>query len=97
MYIGGTIKKLRIAKNLTQSELADLLRVTKSAVSSYENDIRFPSIDILIKMSSIFHITIDNILGKNNDYGVDVTGLTDKQRNIIQDIILAYKTSNKIG
>ncbi|MDR1771737.1 MAG: helix-turn-helix domain-containing protein [Hungatella sp.] len=96
MYIGDRLKDLRISKNLTQSELAELLQVTKSAVSSYENDTRLPSIDVLVKMSKIFHVTIDNILGNKSNDVIDVAGLTDKQRNNVQDIITTYKLNNKM-
>lgn len=97
MYIGDKIKELRQARNLTQQELSQILSVTKSAISAYENNIRVPSIDILIKISLIFHVTLDNILGVGVDstYSIDVTELTNEQRNMIQDIVNAYKLVNR--
>lgn len=37
MNIGEKIRSARIAKNMTQSELGDLLGVQKSAIAKYEN------------------------------------------------------------
>lgn len=96
MYISGAIKHLRQAKNLTQNDLAELLQVTKSTISAYETDARVPSIDVLIKMAKIFHVSIDYLVGNNNKCSIDVTGLTDKQRNNIQDMIKTYRLNNNM-
>lgn len=93
--IGIQIKQLRTARNLTQSELAERINVTKSTVSAYENNTRLPSYDVLIKIAELFKVSVDNILGYSNKYVIDVTGLADKQRNTIQDIVNTYKQHNK--
>lgn len=41
--LGNKIKALRNGRNIKQAEFADLLGVTKSTVSSYENGTRLPS------------------------------------------------------
>lgn len=94
MQLSEHIKNLRTSKNLTQSELAELLQVTKSTISSYESGVRQPSYDVLIKMSKIFHVSIDYLLGNSSTCVIDVTGLNDKQRNTVQEIIDLYKINN---
>ena len=42
---GKKLKSLRLAENLTQQQVAQRLGVTKTIISSYENDLRHPSYD----------------------------------------------------
>ena len=58
VLLGKKIKKLRTSCNMTQEEFAKRLNISKSTVSSYENDSRLPSYDILIRISKLFNVTI---------------------------------------
>lgn len=57
VLLGKKIKELRTKSKFTQSELANLLGVTKSSVASYENDSRQPSFSVLIKIAQIFNVS----------------------------------------
>ena len=48
MNIGGKIKELRVAKNLTQEELADRTELSKGFISQLERDLTSPSIATLM-------------------------------------------------
>jgi transcriptional regulator with XRE-family HTH domain len=54
---------LRRNADMTQSELADRLNLTRQAVSRYEKGDSFPDISILVKIAEIFGITIDELIG----------------------------------
>lgn len=62
MSLGQKIKKLRTEKNMTQSKLAELLFVTRQAITNYERDANMPSIDILKKMAEIFEVDLNYLL-----------------------------------
>ena len=96
--VGRKIKELRTSQKLTQNEFAERLGVTKSAISSYENGSRLPSYDILIKISRIFKVTTDYLLGCSNEkiQTISVSGLTEKQIAAIASSIDAYRTFNTI-
>lgn len=94
--IGDRIKELRNARKMTQNEFADRINVTKSTVSAYENGTRLPSYDVLIKIARLFKVSTDNLLGYSEKSVVDVTGLTRKQINVIQDVITTYKRHNML-
>lgn len=96
MKLGEQIKKLRIAKNLTQSELSRRVNVTKATISAYENDTRQPSYRVLIKIAQLFNVSIDNLLGYSSKYVIDVTDLNQHQRNTIGEIVKMYKMQNYI-
>ena len=80
--VGEKIKELRIAKNMTQGELAAKVGVTTSAVSSYEVSARQPSYDVLVKISNLFSVTSDYLLGIDNKDTLDITDLSANQRHI---------------
>ena len=81
------IKELRLARNMSQVELANLLNVTKQSVSNWENDNIQPSIEMLIKLSRVFSVSTDYLLGLEHRSCIDVTGLSQKQIAHIQQIV----------
>lgn len=58
------LKKLRKSKKLTQDELADLLCVSRSAISLYETGRREPDCAMLSKMADVFGVSVDFLLGR---------------------------------
>lgn len=88
--LNENIKKLRLAQNISQVELARRLNVSKQSVSNWENDNIQPSIDTLIKIADSFGVSTDYLLGLSTEKTIDATGLTDMQiahlRQIIDDI-----------
>jgi transcriptional regulator with XRE-family HTH domain len=60
---GNVLKKLRQQEGLTQQQLANKLGVTKSVISYYELQERYPSPDVLTKLAQIFHVSTDYLLG----------------------------------
>ena len=70
------IKELRLARNMSQVELANLLNVTKQSVSNWENDNIQPSVEMLIKISKVFGVTTDYLLGLDDTPRLDVSGLS---------------------
>ena len=67
MFLGYRLKALRNERNISQTELGNLLGVTKVSVSGYENGTRFPSMDILIKILDVFDVSADYMFGREVD------------------------------
>ncbi len=61
------LKKLRVQYGLTQRDLGERLGVGKSAVSNYETGISMPDTEKLIAISSLFNVSVDYLLGLNDD------------------------------
>ncbi|MBQ8496391.1 MAG: helix-turn-helix domain-containing protein [Clostridia bacterium] len=59
----ANLSTLRRNADMTQSELADKLNLTRQAVSRYEKGDSFPDISILVKIAKIFNISIDELIG----------------------------------
>lgn len=60
---GGYLSRLRKNADMTQSELADRLNVTHQAISRYEKGYCFPDISVLVHLSEIFGVTLDDLIG----------------------------------
>lgn len=84
---GEKVKKLRHEKDLTQQQLAELLGVAVSAISSYESGNRYPSYEVLISLARIFHVSTDYLLGLEKLKTIDVSGLDDNEIKVILQMI----------
>lgn len=63
MSIGQTIKELCKEKNLSQTELESLLFTSQDTISLWERGKSYPDVLSLIKMTEIFGVSSDYILG----------------------------------
>ena len=73
------IRCLRMARGITQVELAHRLGVSKQSVSNWESNNIQPSIELLEKIADLFGVTTDYLLGRESLRTLDVSGLTPQQ------------------
>lgn len=88
---GDKLKALRISKNWTQAQLAGKLGVTKSVVSAYETGLRMPSYEIFVRIAQLFAVSADYLLGLENKWDVDLSGLTPEETTAVLNLIKAMK------
>lgn len=69
--IAHNIKFFRDRQEWTQMELANKLMVSRSVIAKWENYSTIPDISSLMKLSNVFHITLDQLVG-NHSYRDDV-------------------------
>ena len=82
--IAKNLTELRKKNKLTQLELAKLLNYSDKAVSKWENGESVPGIEVLCKLSKIYNVSLDFIVGeKTNAQPVNITPPIRKKRNII--------------
>lgn len=62
MTTGEKIATLRKKKELTQEQLAEILKVSRQSVSRWEMDVAFPETEKLIKLSKLLECSIDFLL-----------------------------------
>lgn len=85
MNFSDKLKKIRLDNNLTQDDLADKLYVTRTAISKWETNNGYPSIDSLKLISNLFNITIDELV---SDEDIENKKTIEKNN---------YKTNNVIS
>lgn len=84
------LKELRVEKGFTQKEIAIKLSLTQQTYSDYETGRTDPDIETLISMGDILEVSIDYLLGREDDFGnVHVQGtapqLTAAERQLLED------------
>lgn len=60
------IKELRVEKHLLQSDVAKYIGKSERIVGFYEKGERDPNTDTLLKLSELFDVSVDYILGKSD-------------------------------
>lgn len=67
--LGKKLKELRKKKGLRQDELAAILGITRSQISSYEINRSKPSFSVLMKLSDFFSMPLDYFHEENKTAG----------------------------
>lgn len=90
--------ELRKALGFTQKQVADFLNISRTTYTQYERGSSAPNLETLDKLSELFHVTIDYLLGKadvnlsskesqpiiNNQDKNSKSDLTDDQQKLIE-------------
>jgi len=61
-YLSKNIRYIRTLKSLSQEQFADDLKVSRSRISSYEENRAKPPINFLIALSNYANITMDALI-----------------------------------
>lgn len=91
---GGYLSRLRKNADMTQSELADKLNLTRQAISRYETGDSFPDVSILVLIADIFDVTLDELInsgdptrGESKILGNVARGNTDVVADNVTDLM----------
>ena len=100
MYdFGLRLKRLREKHNLSQSQVAKRLGITRAAISSYENNISLPSVNVLAELALLYRVSTDYLLGLDNRTAIVLEDLTPRQSAVIQEVmdtlVTEFKLSNR--
>lgn len=79
MHLPNNLKLLRKRRNRTQEDVAKALNVPRPTYSGYENNVSYPSLEILVRISNYFNLSIDVLLK------MDFSKLSESQIKMIED------------
>ena len=88
---GLRLKSLREKRNLSQSDVAARLEVTRSTISGYECNTITPSVEQLVKLSLLYNTSLDYMMGLENRYHLYLDDLSESQQQAILDIVERIK------
>lgn len=102
--IGDRIKELRDQHDLSQQELADKIKISKSQLNRYENRGVQPPADVLNKLADKLDSTVDFLINGNKDEKAKATlknnellnkfkemeAMPDEEQNALLTVISAY-------
>ncbi len=77
------LREIRVSRELKVQEVAEYLCCLPSVYSRYENGKREPSVDVLLKLSKLFGVSVDYLIG--NDAVVD-TSITNDEAFIMRAV-----------
>ncbi len=63
MTIGERLTAARKESGLTLEKISEILDISYQAYRKYEKDLCYPSVEVLIKISTMYGISSDYILG----------------------------------
>lgn len=89
--LGKRINELRLANGWSQVQLANKLSISKQTVSNWENENIQPSIEMLVHIARLFHVSTDYLLGLNNVPQINAEGLPVSFVAHLTQIIEDYK------
>ena len=76
-------KEARLLRNLKITEVAAILDVAQSTISSWESGRLFPSPENLIKLSKLYGVSIDYLIGNSSYFDYDASQPIPKESYII--------------
>ena len=86
LIFGERLKELREERDMTQEELSNFLNVTRQSISGYETGSNEPILENLVKISKIFNVSIDYLLGLTKDR-YNISTLDKKEKAMVYDFI----------
>lgn len=87
--IADRIKTIRERNNMTQSELAKYLGITRSSVNAWELGISVPSTQYIVELSQLFKVSTDYLLNVDSTATLNISGLHEK------DVEILYQLTNR--
>ena len=88
--VNVNLRELRNRRGLKVNEVAKYLCCSHTTYSRYESGERVPSIDTLLKLSKLYHVSIDYIVGNEEIVG---TSLTPNEVRMINAMRMADERS----
>ena len=79
MTLAENIYRFRTERNMSQLDLAEALEVSRQSVSKWETGTAVPELDKLMKMSDLFGISLDELVGRSVPVEVPVPAEAPKQ------------------
>lgn len=81
------LRALREARGLTQQQVARRVDISKAMVSAYETASKAPSIEVLIRLSQLFGVSVDYLVCVDAQQLIDVSGLDDDSIALVSALV----------
>ena len=98
--MGGKLYSLRVAKRMTQEQLAEELCISPAAVSKWERNQEIPSIEMLWALADFFDCTIDELVGRKEAL-LEHVGVYDSEKiklvTVAEELLKCSEISRQYG
>ena len=96
--LGKRLKTQRELKKLSQKQVAEIINVSASIVSNYENGERTPSLESLVALARTLNCSTDYLLGFEkieHDKLLDISMLNEEQQKLLQHFLYSLNKNNE--
>ena len=90
--VSERIKNLRMSNDMTQTDLAKKLNITRSSVNAWEMGISTPSTTYIVELAQLFHVSTDYLLGRSDNATLDISHLNEREIQLIYELIQYFRT-----
>ena len=89
------LKELRQSRNLSQKELAEILKVSTGTVGNWEVGLREPDFAMLVKIADLFNVSCDYLLAQTRDDGIDESKTRVTVSAIEEEMLKEFRDTGK--
>lgn len=93
--ISETIRSLRESAGFSQAQLAKKLDVTRSSVNAWEMGLSTPTIQYVVAMSKLFHVSSDYLLGIESNLSIHIDEYSFEEKEVIYSLIRYFDSHRK--
>ncbi len=94
--LNENIKRLRIAKGMSQEELATRLNVVRQTISKWEKGLSVPDSEMLIRLSEVFETNVSELLGTIIEQTQTDTEIADQLSRINEQLAIKNRRTKKL-
>lgn len=77
------LKELRLERGIKQKTVANALNIPQSTYSDWERGINEPNYNFLIKIAKLYNISVDYLIGLENDEGYIINNTLSETENLL--------------
>lgn len=94
MPFSKSLKESRLLHNLSQGQLAKKLNVSPKTISNWENERNLPDLELIIKISKVLDVTLDELITGNKQLENKLIKDTHKvfRDNVMATVVSLYST-----
>ena len=81
-----------MSNDMTQTDLAKKLNITRSSVNAWEMGISIPSTTYIVELPQLFHVSTDYLLGLSDNVTLDVSYLNEREIQLVYELIQYFRT-----
>ncbi len=91
MNIGEKLKTSRVKSNLTQEEVAEILKVSRQTISNWENERSYPDLIYILELSDLYNLSLDALIKGDNkmkEHLEESTNVVASNKKLLHAIII---------
>lgn len=94
LKLSDRIRELREKNEMTQSDLARYMNITRAGVNAWEMGISVPATEKIVELAKLFHTSADYLLGIASSETVNLENYEIKEKEIIYHLLNYFDSTH---